>query len=102
MKLTRERLFGAPTVVRRAEERIERGRVAVSAARARATEIGQQCAAQPRLRPKGLQRRRLERLNGMGIGPVVKPAHAAPLSQSRAPYRAEQPEHPRQGREINL
>ena len=25
MKLTRERLFGAPTVVRRAEERIERG-----------------------------------------------------------------------------
>jgi hypothetical protein len=38
----------------------------------------------------------------MGIGPVVKPAHGAPLSQSRAPYRAEQPEHPRQGREINL
>jgi hypothetical protein len=75
MKLTRERLFGAPTVVRRAEERIERGRVAVSAARARATEIAQQCAAQPRLRPNGLQRRRLERLNGMGIGPIVKPAH---------------------------
>jgi hypothetical protein len=66
MKLTRERLFGAPTVVRRAEERIERGRVAVSAARARATEIAQQCATQPRLRPNGLQRRRLERLNGMG------------------------------------
>ena len=75
MKLTRERLFGAPTVVRRAEERIERGRVAVSAARARATEIAQQCAAQPRLRPNGLQRRRLERLNGRGIGPIVKPAH---------------------------
>jgi hypothetical protein len=48
--MTREQLFAAPTVVRRAEEWIERGKVAVSAARARATEIAQQCAAQPRLR----------------------------------------------------
>jgi hypothetical protein len=30
MKMTREQLFAAPTVVRRAEERIERGKVAVS------------------------------------------------------------------------
>jgi hypothetical protein len=75
MKMTMEQLFAAPTVVRRAEERIERGKVAVSAARARATEIAQQCAAQPRLRPNGLQRRRLERLNGVGIGPVVKRTH---------------------------
>ena len=102
MKITREQLFAAPKLARRAEDRLERGKAAVSAARARATEIAQQCVAQPRLRPNGLQRRRLERLNGMGIGPVVKPAHGAPLSQSRAPYRAEQPEHPRQGREINL
>jgi hypothetical protein len=74
VKMTREQLFAAPKVVRRAEERLDRGKAAVSAARARATEIAQQCAAQPRLRPNGLQRRRLERLNGMGIGPIVKPA----------------------------
>jgi hypothetical protein len=64
MKMTREQLFAVPTAVRRAEERIERGKAAVSEARARATEIAQQCAAQPRLRPNGLQRRRLERWSG--------------------------------------
>ena len=42
MKMTREQLFAAPKVVRRAEERLDRGKVAVSAARARATEIAQQ------------------------------------------------------------
>ena len=57
MKMTREQLFAVPTAVRRAEERIERGKAAVSEARARATEIAQQCAAQPRLRPNGLQKR---------------------------------------------
>ena len=75
MKMTREQLFAVPTAVRRAEERIERGKAAVSEARARATEIAQQCAAQPRLRPNGLQRRRLERLNGGGTRPVVKRTH---------------------------
>ena len=39
MKMTREQLFAAPKVARRAEERLERGKAAVSAARARATEI---------------------------------------------------------------
>jgi hypothetical protein len=63
MKMTREQLFAAPKVVRRADERLERGKVAVSAARARAAEIAQH-AAQPRLRPTALQRRRLERLKG--------------------------------------
>ena len=43
MKMTREQLFAAPKVARRAEDRLERGKAAVSAARARATEIAQQC-----------------------------------------------------------
>jgi hypothetical protein len=42
VKMTREQLFAAPKVVRRGEERIEQGKVAVRAARARATEIAQQ------------------------------------------------------------
>ena len=65
MKMTREQLFAAPKVIREAKERIERGEVAVRAARARATEITQP-VARSRLRPNGLQRRRLERLNGWG------------------------------------
>jgi len=56
MKMTREQLFAAPKLARRAEDRLERGKAAVSAARARATEIAQQCVAQPRLRPNGLQK----------------------------------------------
>jgi hypothetical protein len=68
--MTREQLFAAPKRVRQAEERLARGKVAVSAARARATEIAQQSAPQPRLRPNGLQRRRLERLNGCGSARV--------------------------------
>jgi hypothetical protein len=32
MKMTREQLFAAPKVVRRAEERLDRGKAAVSAA----------------------------------------------------------------------
>ena len=67
--MTREQLFAAPKLARRAEDRLERGKAAVSAARARATEIAQQCVAQPRRRPNGLQRRRLERLNGDGDRP---------------------------------
>jgi len=73
--MTREQLFAVPTAVRRAEERIERGKAAVSEARARATEIAQQCAAQPRLRPTALQRLHLERLKRVRIGPVVKRPH---------------------------
>jgi hypothetical protein len=75
MKMTREQLFAAPKVVRQAKERIERGKVAVSAARAQATEIAQQCAAQPRLRPTALQSLHLERLKRGRIGPVVKRPH---------------------------
>ena len=77
-----------PTAVRRAEERIERGKAAVSEARARATEIAQQCAAQPRLRPNGLQRRRLERLRGGEedrFDPSLRPPkYAACVHSSRA------------------
>jgi hypothetical protein len=69
--MTREQLFAAPKLARRAEDRLERGKAAVSAARARATEIAQQCVAQPRLRPNGLQRRRLERLIGVGMGSAM-------------------------------
>jgi hypothetical protein len=66
MQLTRGHLFAAPKLVRPAEERLERGRVAVSAARVHATNIAQQSEVQPRLRPSGLQGRRLERLMGLG------------------------------------
>jgi hypothetical protein len=66
MKMTREQLFAAPKLARRAEERLERGKVAVSGARARATETALRSAVQPRLRPNGLQRRRLERLIVLG------------------------------------
>jgi hypothetical protein len=66
MKMTREQLFAAPKIARRAEDRLERGKAAVSAARARATEIVHHSPAQPRLRPNALQRRRLARLIGWG------------------------------------
>jgi hypothetical protein len=62
MKITREQLFAAPKLARRAKGRFDRGMEAVSAARARATEIAQQCAAQPLLIPNASQRRRLARL----------------------------------------
>ena len=63
--MTREQLFAAPKVVRRAEERLDRGKAAVSAARARATEIAQQ-TEQPRLAPIRSQgRRRVERLSAL-------------------------------------
>jgi len=62
MKITREQLFAAPKLARRAKGRFDRGMEAVSAARARAMEIAQQCAAQPLLIPNASQRRRLARL----------------------------------------
>ena len=62
MKMTREQLFAAPKVARRAKGRFDRGMEAVSVARTRATEIAQQCAALPRLVPNASQRRRLARL----------------------------------------
>jgi hypothetical protein len=62
MKMTREQLFAAPKLARRAKGRFDRGMEAVSAARARALEIAQQCAAQPLLVPNASQRRRLARL----------------------------------------
>ena len=62
--LTKEQLFAAPKLVSRAEERRARGIAAVSAARERATEIAEQSAAQPKMRPTVLHRRRLERLKG--------------------------------------
>ena len=63
--MTREQLFAAPKLVRRAKGRLERGIAAVSAARARATEIAQQ-TKQPRLghiRSQG--RRRVERISAL-------------------------------------
>ena len=61
--MTREQLFAAPKLEGRTKARLERGIVAVSAARARATEIAQQCAELPRLIPtNAAQRRRLARL----------------------------------------
>ena len=60
--MTREQLFAEPRLARRAKGRLDRGMEAVSAARARALEIAQQCAAQPLLVPNASQRRRLARL----------------------------------------
>ena len=60
--MTREQLFAAPKLVRRAKGRFDRGMEAVSAARTRATEIAQQCAALPKLIPTASHRRRLARL----------------------------------------
>jgi hypothetical protein len=60
--MTKEQLFAAPKLVRRAKGRFDRGMEAVSAARARATEIAQQCAALPKLIPTASHRRRLARL----------------------------------------
>jgi hypothetical protein len=62
MKMTREQLFAAPKLARRAKGRFDRGMEAVSAARTRAMEIAQECAAQPLLVPNASQRRRLARL----------------------------------------
>ena len=59
---TREQLFAAPRLARRTKARFDLGMEAVSAARARATEIAQQCAVLPRLVPNVSQRRRLARL----------------------------------------
>jgi hypothetical protein len=65
MKLmTREQLFAAPKLARRAKARFDRGMVAVSAARIRAMEIAKQCAELPRLPPTASHRRRLVRLRG--------------------------------------
>jgi len=60
--MTREQLFAAPRLARRAKGRFDRGMEAVSAARARAMEIAQQCAALPRLTLTASHRRRLARL----------------------------------------
>ena len=60
--MTSEQLFAAPRLARRAKARFDRGMEAVSAARARATEIAQQCAALPKLIPTASHRRRLARL----------------------------------------
>jgi hypothetical protein len=60
--MTREQLFAAPKLARRAKGRFDRGMEAVSAARTRATEIAQQCSELPRLIPNAAQRRRLARL----------------------------------------
>jgi len=49
-------------LARRAKGRFDRGMEAVSAARSRAMEIAQQCAALPRLTPTASHRRRLARL----------------------------------------
>jgi hypothetical protein len=63
--MTREQLFAAPKLARRAKARFDRGMGAVSAARIRAMEIAQQCAELPRLTPTASHRRRLARLRGL-------------------------------------
>ena len=64
-RMTREQLFAAPKLVGRTKARLERGIAAVSAARARATEITQQ-TERPRLAPVRSQgRRRVERLSAL-------------------------------------
>ena len=60
--MTKEQLFAAPKLVRRAKGRFDRGMQAVSAARTRAAEIAQQCSELPRLIPNAAPRRRLARL----------------------------------------
>jgi hypothetical protein len=60
--MTREQLFAASKLVRRAKARFNRGMEAVSAARTRATEIAQHSAELPRLIPTASHRRRLARL----------------------------------------
>jgi hypothetical protein len=60
--MTSEQLFAAPKLARRAKGRFDRGIEAVTAARARATEIAQQCAALPTLIPTASHRRRLAKL----------------------------------------
>jgi hypothetical protein len=64
-KMTRAQLFAAPANVRRAEARLARGKSAVVAARARASDITEQYEERPfNVRPTVLQRRRLaERLS---------------------------------------
>ena len=63
--MTREQHFAAPKLERRSKGRLERGIAAVSAARARATEITQQ-TRRPRLAPIRSQgRRRVERLSAL-------------------------------------
>ena len=57
--MTREQLFAAPRLAGRTKARFDRWMEAVSAARARATEIAQQCAALPKLIPTASHRRRL-------------------------------------------
>ena len=59
-KLTRAQLFAAPVKVRNAEARLEQGKLAVVAARARGSEITQQYEGRLfDVRPTVLQRRRL-------------------------------------------
>ena len=76
MKMTREQLFAAPKIARRAEDRLERGKAAVSAARARATEIMHHPPAQPRLRPNALETPPSE-IDGVGIGPAMSSPRAS-------------------------
>jgi hypothetical protein len=59
-KLTSAQLFAAPKIAHKTKARLERAKLVVVAARARAAEITQQSAAQPlTMRPTVLQRRRL-------------------------------------------
>ena len=70
--MTREQLFAAPRLARRAKGRFDRGMEAVSAARARAMEIAQQCAALPRLIPYCITQTPLGEVESVR---VVKRAH---------------------------
>ncbi len=60
-RLTSAQLFAAPKSAGKAEARLERAKLVIVAARERAVEEAQQCAAQPSTMrpPTVLQRRRL-------------------------------------------
>jgi hypothetical protein len=60
-KLTSGQLFAPPKKARKAKTRLERAKLVIVAARERAVETAQQCAAQPSTMrpPTVLQRRRL-------------------------------------------
>jgi hypothetical protein len=65
--MTREQLFAAPKLARRAKGRFDRGMAAVSAARARAMEIAQQSSEPPKPIPTTSHRRRLARCSSYGL-----------------------------------
>jgi hypothetical protein len=71
MQLTRGHLFAAPKLVRPAEERLERGRVAVSAARVHATNIAQQSGSAAQVAPQWITGTPPREIDGVGMGSAM-------------------------------